>query len=201
VPPVAALSFLTDFADQALILPLAASIAAALLLSRSWRVAAAWVLAVTAVLGTVAILKTAGYACFWLWPALGSLRSTSGHTAAATVVYGGIAGVAAARSRLGLAWTASIAGLAAGSLIGATRLLLHVHSPAEVALGLVIGMAGALAFAALARGHAVPAAWKMLGLAGMVVVLLHGGRLQAEGAIQTKLATHIQRWVSVCRPY
>lgn len=69
-----ALTFLTDFADQAVILPLAVVVTLVLWAQRRWRVAAAWLAAIFGVLGVVLILKVVCYACGWLLPILGPNR-------------------------------------------------------------------------------------------------------------------------------
>ncbi|MDE2007851.1 MAG: PA-phosphatase, partial [Rhodospirillales bacterium] len=80
------MTFLTDFADQAVVLPLWLAIGAVLALSGWRRGAAAWLIAVGATLAAVGIGKLAGISCGPPW-----LRSPSGHTAAAGVVAGGLA--------------------------------------------------------------------------------------------------------------
>ena len=148
------MNFITDFADQAVLLPLVATVTLVLLLQRRWRLAGAWATAIVCVLGTLLVLKLATFACGWRVPLLGpggiDLRSPSGHTGAAAVTFGGLAGLAAARSRFGVRMAVVIAAAAAGLVIGITRVLLGAHSVAEVVLAFGIGMAGAGLFAWLA---------------------------------------------------
>src|SRR5258708_39101880 len=80
--------FLTDFADQAVVLPVVVAVAA-VLLALGWRRGAlVWLGSVCATFGVVLFLKLGFLACvpvFGPW----ELRSPSGHTAAASVVAGG----------------------------------------------------------------------------------------------------------------
>jgi len=99
---------LTDFADQAVVLPLIATVALMLGVLGWRRGALVWLVAVGLSFASVLVLKLVFATC---GPAFGlaGLRSPSGHTAAAAVIAGGIA-VALGQGR----WrVAAIAGLAA----------------------------------------------------------------------------------------
>lgn len=203
------MNFLTDFADQAVILPLVAAVALVLWIQRRWRVALSWLLVVPAVLGTMLALKIVGHACSWLWPALGpdqlALSSPSGHAASAAVVYGGIAALLMAGVKAGAAPTARMAALLTAfgiaALIGTTRVELGAHSLAEVVVAAAIGIAGAMAFAR-AAGREIAARSGVPVMAGVVViiVLFHGRHLSAEAAIQNTAAEALRRWVTACEP-
>src|SRR5271167_1421578 len=82
--------FITDFADQALILPLVLAVAMSLLLQGWRRGAGAWLLAVFMTSAVMLVLKLGFLACS---TSLGTndLHTPSGHVAAATVVAGGLA--------------------------------------------------------------------------------------------------------------
>lgn len=172
------MQFLTDFADQAVVLPLIATVALCLAALGWPRGALAWLAAVGVSFALVLLLKLAFVTC---GPALGvpALRSPSGHTAAAAVIAGGLA--ALLRHRGGVVLLT--AGLAA-ALIGTTRLVLGYHTPPEVLLGGTIGVAGALGFAALAgRAPALRVRWLFAAVL-IVAVLLHGEHLDAEPRIR-----------------
>src|SRR4051812_42258297 len=128
--------FLTDFADQAVILPLVLAIGIALLTQGWRRGAAAWWLAVFATFAVTLALKLVFLACS---ANLGTPRihTPSGHVAAATVVGGGLAALLL-RHR-GFAMPLA---LFAALVIGVSRLVLGVHSLPEVMLGAAAGLAG-----------------------------------------------------------
>jgi membrane-associated phospholipid phosphatase len=171
--------YLTDFADEAVVLPLIATVGLMLAVLGWRRGALAWLGAVGGCFAGVLVLKLV---CITCGPALGlaGLRSPSGHTAAAAVIAGGIA-VALGQGR----WrVAAIAGLAA-VLIGATRVALGLHTPTEVALGGAMGVLGMLGFAWLAGR---PPALRLRFLYAAIVavaLLLHGQHLNAETRIRS----------------
>ena len=120
--------FLTAFADQAVLLPLAVSVVLGFAAS-GWRRGAV-------------VLKLSFIACGHLLP-LSSLRSPSGHTAGAAVVYGSLLAMWI-RFRTGTAiWTLPSA-LIFMSVIGVTRLALGAHSVVEVVVGGAVGLLGRL---------------------------------------------------------
>jgi membrane-associated phospholipid phosphatase len=169
---------LTDFADQAVVLPLIAVVALMLGVLGWRRGALVWLVAVGLSFASVVVLKLVFATC---GPALdlAGLRSPSGHAAAAAVIAGGIAVV------LGWAsgYVTATAGLAA-LLIGVTRVALGLHTPAEVALGGALGMLGVLGFALLA-GKPPPLRLRWLFAAvAAVALLMHGQHLDAETRIR-----------------
>jgi membrane-associated phospholipid phosphatase len=171
--------FLTDFADQAVVLPLIATVALVLILLGWRRGALAWLAAVGVSFAAVLALKLV---CLTCGPALGlsGLRTPSGHAAAAAVIAGGIA-VVLGKGRWHVVAFAGVAAL----LIGVTRVVLGLHTPAEVAAGGALGVLGMLGFALLA-GKPPPLRLRFLFAAIVVVaVLLHGQHLDAETRIRT----------------
>lgn len=199
------LEWTTDFADQAVVLPVATAVGLLLCLERRWREAGSWTAAIVLVLGAVAVLKMLCAACDWLWPALGpaglAIRSPSGHAASAAILVGSMGGLLGARGRLGAGPSALLCAVLAGTAIGLTRVALHAHSPAEVVVGAALGVAGALAFAAmLGRGtRAGPPVWALAG-AVLVAALQHGHHLAAEPALQGLGAQLVRGWVPACAP-
>lgn len=198
------LSFVTDFADQAVILPVLATVALGLALRRERRAALWWVVAVGGVLGMLGALKLLTYGCGWRLEALAAgqldVRSPSGHVASASVVAGGLAALALARWRRVELWSAAVA-LGAGLLIGATRVLLRAHSPSEVLIALPIGVAGALLLAGRTRARPPRRPLgPVLASAALVALLLHGGHVRAESVIQRRAATTLRALLPVCIP-
>jgi membrane-associated phospholipid phosphatase len=171
------MTFLTDFADQAVVLPIALAVAI-VLAAQGWpRGALAWLGVIGVTFGIVLVLKLGFMACgpvFGPW----GLRSPSGHVAAASVVAGGLVVVLAGR-HLSVLLVAILAALA----IGASRLELGFHSLPEVAVGAAIGLAGAATLSRLAGRPPRARPVSLLAVAGVVAVLLHGMHLPAEAAI------------------
>jgi membrane-associated phospholipid phosphatase len=170
--------FLTDFADQAVVLPLIAAVAMGLGVLGWHRGAVAWLLAICSSFAAVLALKLALITC---GPAVGipALRSPSGHAAAAAVLAGGLAVVLGQHIRTVLA-LASLAAL----LVGATRIGLGLHTVPEAVLGGALGVCGSLGFARLAGVPPVlRLRWLLLIVAG-VALLLHGRHLDAETRIR-----------------
>ena len=200
--PTNEIMFLTDFADQAVILPLAATVACVLGLQRRWRVLGAWALSVAGVLGAVLVSKLAFYACGRVM-ALGlgdtDVHSPSGHAASAGVVYAGIAVLQAGLTRWPPVRTAVVAATLCGTAIGASRVALGAHSVGDVLVAIGFGVAGATAFPALAgrnlgTGSGLPA----LAAAVPVVALVHGLHFPAEVAIQDAGAGWVRTLLSAC---
>ena len=178
------MQFLTDFADQALALPLALCIAAWLGLAGWRRGALVWLAAFAMLEIGMLALKLALLGCT---PGASALTSPSGHTAASAFVYGGGAGLA---GRLRPRWTMA-AGVAAALMFGTTRLALHAHSVPEVAVGGAVGLA-ALAFFIWRAGPAptpLPRAPVLLAFL-LLAVALHGARLDLEPRWR-----HAGRWL------
>lgn len=180
---------LTDFADQAVLLPLILAVGT-ILLALGWgRAARAWAFAVPGTLVAMLVLKIIFLACAPLWPDL-PLRSPSGHVAAAAAVYGSIAWLLGLRP----SW---LMAAAAAAVIGASRLALGVHNPAEVALGAVVGVLGTLAFTALASPMPrQPLRWPLLAATGLVWAGFHGQQLGAEAGIAAFAADYIRPLLS-----
>lgn len=170
--------FLTDFADQAVLLPLAFAVTLVLAVTGWRRAAWVWALMVVVGFGSVLMLKLLALCV----PPLAAfdIRSPSGHTAGAAMVYGGLVALLpiAVRARLLIAAVVVLA-------VGVSRLVLGTHTPAEVILGGLLGMAALAAFCRLIgpapTGLAV---WRGLALAVLVGVAFHGRHIAAETSIR-----------------
>ncbi len=189
-------SYVTDFADQAVLLPLAVAMAVVFTATGWRRGAIAWTAAIGATLGITLLLKLVFLACGHLLPG-DEIRSPSGHTATAGVVYGGLLALmvqhATGRGRWTLACATTVA-----VVIGASRLALGVHTIPEVLIGGGVGICGAVALVKLA-GRPPPGlrTRTIAVLAILVLMVFHGFRMPAEAAIR-HFAIHI--WpLSACR--
>ncbi len=170
--------FITDYADQAVVLPVTLAVLASLLLLGWRRAALAWAFCVAATLGTTLFLKLTVMAC-GVGEGVG-LSTPSGHAAGSAVVYGGAAALMF-RSRWRGTLAAGVFAALVGAAVGFTRLELHVHTLADVCVGGLVGTLGAIAMRALA-GPQPPALNlpRLAAAAFAAAVVFHGQRLDAE---------------------
>ncbi len=181
--------FVTDFADQAVLLPLALVVAAFLGMQGWWRGAAAWLVGIGTTLALMLVLKIAFMACAHD----DMLHSPSGHTAAAAVVTGALVVVLSRNRRLVLP-----SAILAALVIGASRLALGAHTLLEVLVGAAVGIGGAMLTAYLAGPAPVFSRSRTVMAALLVVAILHGMRVPAEAHIRS-FAQRIAPYVDVCR--
>jgi len=182
--------FVTDLADQAVVLPLIGVIALALAIQGWTRGAMCWLAATAATFGLMLILKLVFLGC---GGSLGFTRiqSPSGHAASAALVVGGLA----ARFIPSIPLTL-IAATCGAVTVGYTRVALGFHSIDETVLGGMIGVAGAVA---LCRMAGPPPPGRFLPLAIMMIAVLvafHGRRLPAEPTIR-----HASSFIHVLLPW
>lgn len=197
---VTAIGFVTDFADLGMLLPVTGLVALSFAAIGRHRVALAWLLAVAGTLAAMAVLKLlaftlagpllAGSSLASSWLGTPGLGNPSGHTAAGSVFYGGLAMLVAER----LGWRpllGLLAGAAAGLVFGMTRLWLHVHSVPDVLVGGAVGLGGVLVLAWLvgwprSEGPAKPPGLALVLTAALCGALIfHGTRLNAEGLLRS----------------
>lgn len=184
--------FLTDFADQAVLLPLILAVAI-MLAAQGWRRGAlAWLVVVGGTFAATLAMKLVFLSCTPVFSAW-HVNSPSGHVAAATVVAGGLA-VLATRRKASIIPAAIVAAVA----IGISRLVLHMHSAPEVFIGAAIGLCGAVSLIRLAgpppRLRPVP----LFAVVAVVALLFHGMHLPAEAAIRH--AAYKAAWfIPACR--
>jgi membrane-associated phospholipid phosphatase len=192
-------NFVTDFGDSAVTVPLALLTLAFLAAARRRRLALAWVLAIGGCAAAIGALKLLLGAC-GSSSAFGEIVSPSGHTAMSTAVYGSLALLIGARMPP-LTRAAIIAGAALAIVgIGLSRVAIHDHTPAEVALGFAIGLSAVAWFHAALRRHQAPALpLKWLLLCGMVIVAVtHGTRWMIEPTVH-RLAGDFRFALPWCR--
>jgi membrane-associated phospholipid phosphatase len=185
--------YLTDFADQAVILPLVLAVAVALAVQGWRRGAFVWLIVVASVFLATVVGKIMFLACSPLFGPV-DIHSPSGHVAAATVVTGGLAAMLTRRR-------ASIlpAAVLAAVVIGMSRLVLGMHSLPEVIIGAMIGLAGAVALLRFAgppppRLRVAP----LLLVVVVVAAVFHGWHLPAEAAIR-HTAFRAAQFIPACR--
>jgi membrane-associated phospholipid phosphatase len=182
----AAATWITDFGDSAVLLPIAAAVLVILLVSHSRRSAISWAVAVGLCLATMVMLKLAMHACGRVVVPSGAITSPSGHAALSVMVYGGLAALAI--MTLQRASYRILIGLAASIVIGAiavSRVILLAHSVAEVVLGLIVGAVCVAVFVIGRRGVHL-ANFPLRHVAPVVLVLLiflHGHRANAESLL------------------
>lgn len=183
-------SFITDFADQAVLLPVAVVLVAVLFLTGWRRGALVWGLAIVGVLGCMLVLKIVFLSCGQLLVGR-ELHSPSGHTASAAVIYGGLLAVVARRNSVRARWWWALLPLAVALAVGASRLAVGAHTWLEVITGGAVGVVGA-AFAGSIAGQ-TPRNLRLRPLLagiGALGLLLHGYHLPAEAAIQNRFSNH-----------
>ncbi len=188
------LRYLTNFADAAVTLPLAALVMLLLLLWRRADLARPWAETVGLALALILVLKLV----FGIWPGLGrpiDVQSPSGHTSSSSVVYGG--------ALLLLSGRPILAVMAAGTIalvVGLSRIDLGAHSLSEVVIGGAVGVLGVTLLAREARHHVPLRATQSLALAGLVAIaagLLHGRHAHIESRLKQIEIAAAQRLGSV----
>jgi membrane-associated phospholipid phosphatase len=183
----------SDFADQAVVLPLAVGTALMFGLSGWRRGALAWSAAMGGTLGLILLLKLLRFfACDHLLLEARA-KNPSGHTAAAAAVYGGLVAMVVQSvwniERWALSCTAAIT-LPLAVAIGQSRLMLGLHSTAEVVVGGAIGVGGAVAFVALAGPPPHPFRISRVVIVGLIIIaLFYGFRMPVEAAIKSIATT------------
>ncbi len=175
--------YITDFADQAVMLPLAIVVGVAML-AAGWRQGAfAWVAVIGGMLAVMLVLKLWAGTCGTILFG-DQMQSPSGHTASAAAIYGGGLALLLRRTLpqipLALLCAATLA-----VLVGATRVLLGAHSVPEVVIGGCVGVVAALLLVRFAgpmpqRIRSLPAAGAILA----TLLIFHGLHMPAEAAIR-----------------
>jgi len=186
-------TFITDLADQAVILPVVLAISIALLAQGWQRGAAAWAVAVVATFAAMLVLKLTFLACSHSF-GTPDIQTPSGHVAAATVVTGGLAALLL-RRRANVLPVAILAAV----VVGVSRLVLGAHSLPEVVLGAMVGLAGALSLPLLAgQPPSGLDARKIAIIVAGTVVLFHGLHFPAEAHIRAT-AYRVAHMLAICQ--
>src|ERR1700674_4533117 len=131
------MSFISDLGDSAILVPLSLLFIAALWRYQSWSAATCFLWATGFCAAVMFLLKLSFLACGNAWQA--GILSPSGHASMSTAVYGALAIVSA---RQAPQWQQPLIIVLSGLVImgiALSRVVLGLHSPAEVLLGLAIG--------------------------------------------------------------
>jgi membrane-associated phospholipid phosphatase len=174
-------SFITDFGDSAVTVPLALLTLVFLVAAGQQRPAFGWLLTVGGCAVAIAMLKLAFGACGPRLP-IATITSPSGHTAMSAAVYGSLALLIGANlpppGRIAL----NIGAWLAIATIALSRVVLHEHTPAEILVGLIVGGAAIAISRAIVgpeKPVALPLGWLIL--AGIAVIaIMHGTRWAIE---------------------
>ena len=178
---MAAINYLTNLGDLAVLLPLSAVMLVWLLLWPRWDAACWWVWSVAFCGAATAILKIFYNAC----PEILS-SNPSGHTGLSVLVYGAIALLVSVRNKKWQKIVLVSAGIALALGIAISRVLIGAHSIAEILIGIAIG-AISLALFVFGFRRSVAAefpSWFLVVPSLLVVLLLNGYHLQAEDIFQ-----------------
>lgn len=189
------MTFITDFADQAIVLPLALAIAICLLAQGWWRGAGVWILVIGATLAIILSLKLVFLACSRVFAPAG-IRTPSGHAAAATIMAGGVATLLL-RQR-GVVLPVAATGFL---VIGTTRFVLGAHSLPEIVVGGLVGLVGTVTLLWLTEPPPKHVNRCSIGVIVLVVLLVfHGMHLPAEGRIRSG-SRYLAQMLGFCQAY
>jgi len=178
------MNLISDLGDSAVLLPLSVLLTAGLWRYQSWAAAASFLWASVFCMGIMLLLKVSFLACGSVWQA--GILSPSGHASMSAAVYGTLAIVSArqaTRWQQPLIVLLSALGIAG---VAVSRVVLGMHSTAEVLVGLIVG-ASALGIFALLYYRVNPPEMNLrlfLSLSVAVLLVLHGAHLPAEQIIR-----------------
>lgn len=181
-----------------MLLPLAIALALLLWRCESRAAASAWLKALGFCLAVTFALKLGFLTCSRAWGV--SIVSPSGHASMSTAVYGALAIVVATHSVRWRRW-AMFGGVVIVGAISLTRIMLHVHTKSEVAIGLAVGVVALLLFVwnydrlTHPRINIPTVTLSTL----CVFMMLYGVRLPAETYLY-KLARSVRSQTHVCYP-
>jgi membrane-associated phospholipid phosphatase len=184
--------YLTDFADQAVIIPLVLAVAITLAIQGWRRGAVVWLFVVAGTFLATLAFKIMFLSCSAVFGPI-DVHSPSGHVAAATVVSGGLAAMLTRRQA-----TILPAAVLAALVIGLSRLVLGMHSLPEVIVGAVIGLVGAVALLRFAGRPPRLSIMPLVTVVLIVAAVFHGMHLPAEAAIR-HTAFRFAQYIPACR--
>lgn len=182
------LSFVTNFGDLAVLLPLVTIFGLWLLAVHRPLALLWWLLAVAFCIGGTGVLKMYFYVC----PLIEDLHSPSGHTSLSVLVYGALTVVAMLDTSRWRRWLIAALGALFITGIAVSRVLVDAHSVIEVVFGLGLG---GISLGLFAYGyHRHPPAdhrlWLLLVTFAAAMLLLNGDQLRAEELLH-RLAVYL----------
>jgi membrane-associated phospholipid phosphatase len=173
------LRYLTDFGDSAILFPIGSLLLIWLISEGRRRAALTWF----ATFGSALFLVAATKIAFLGWgigiPAV-DFTGLSGHSAESCAVLPVVAWLIVGTRPAWLPRAAALAGVVAGSAIGASRVFLEVHSISEVILGCTVGLAvsaATLYVLALEKPQRRLPLQILAAASGMLLIVLHGERV------------------------
>jgi membrane-associated phospholipid phosphatase len=191
------MSFVSDLGDGAILVPLSLVLIAALWRYQSWSAATCFLWATGFCAGAMFLLKLSFLACGNVWQA--GILSPSGHACMSTAVYGAVAIVSARQAPQWQQPLIVVLGVLVITGIALSRVMLGMHSPVEVLLGLLIGSL-AVGIFALRYFQLRPAQVNLplfLSVSVAILLVLHGAHLPTEQMIR-HLASIFRTTTRVC---
>jgi membrane-associated phospholipid phosphatase len=176
------LEWVTGLGDAALLVPSAIGIFVYFRWRRSAMSATSWAASLLLTAGATAILKLGFHACGATIPFL-DVQSPSGHVSLATAFYLGIAHAASGSRRPWLRAALLLGGLGLVLAVGVSRIALHAHTAAEVAVGAAIGLVGVAWFGSRRDRAAEVDLRVVAGPFLLLAVLTHGVHVDVESTI------------------
>lgn len=190
---------ITSLGDTALLLPVSCLVFVALLAQRQGGAALSWAAAMAACALLTLGAKLGFHLCGAGLDAL-EIRSPSGHTSVSTAVYGSLGILIGSGRPAWQKWTAAFVAVTLALAVGASRLLLRVHTLEEVLIGYGVGGACVALFAMLfarAGWPRIRLRWMALGVAAAIAIL--GGLHVGFEANIARLSGLIADTFGVCR--
>ena len=193
------LEFITNLGESSLLFAVAATVAVYLVWKGMWRAGLIFMFAFLLVASGIGLLKMIFIGCEAHWFPVG-VRSPSGHAAMAAVVLGTVAAMTMNGKSGWRRYVPLFLALLLVLAIAATRVILGVHSMAEVAIGLFVGgFVAAFATFFLRREKAARLEGHALAIALIIVGgLFYGTNIPVENFIRN-WAESLQNNTNFCR--
>ncbi|MCE2576848.1 phosphatase PAP2 family protein [Komagataeibacter sp. FNDCR2] len=180
--------FITDFGDEATIIPLFV-VTIVLFIAMGWkRNAAIWGIGIFLTFGCIVLSKMLGLLWAQFYGYDGHPFSASGHVASSSAVYGSLINMIF-QPRFHSWLMAMLPPALIAALIGYTRIMLHAHTPMEVVAGAGIGTTAATLIArVLPPVPTFLVHWFAFALVP-VILFFHGYVMEAEPVLKQTFYT------------